>query len=665
MFAYIFCALFIVYTPSTLAAPHILGGAAPNTMKPGRLVAPRIAARRIAARLTSKITAASALPSAARALFLRVEFLPDTNPGTTGSGSWGDSDYAYDGDSDYWVNKNSAGIVDYYTQVSGGLFDLTVDISSAIYRLPNTLDYYGQETFASIENLIVDSVNAADADINAGIDFATYDALFIVHAGPGQETDIRDDSRDDIWSLYYFDEYISRDDQGTTTLTVDGVAITEAIFMPQTGAQDGIVVDPLGIYTHEFGHWLSLPDLYVTAAAQDWDGIGRWGLMGGGLYNRVSSAELFGSSPAQLCAWSKYFLGWTNTLEPNIDPDPGRQYLAPIDTGQAIVKLAINGAQSTEFLLLENRPKRGYDAGLPGGGLLVWHIDETVIERELPRNAVNNDRAHPGVALIEADGDNALKSAGSDVGSDGDPFPGSSGNHNLSPWTAPSTLSYTGSARVHLLDIAIQANDEISFEIGFSPTVPQGLTIERIINNTIRLNWSASAGPDLAHYNVFQNGVLARQLPEPSLILRALPDDRLVITATDSNGFESSYSPTISPDQAIEPDPRCFIATAAYGSPLAPQVEILREFRDRYLLRSTLGRHLVELYYDLSPPIARFIAQNEAGRFVTRLLILPFIAGAYVLLKTGLTSPILILTILLWRRYIMFFCSRMESGLPC
>jgi hypothetical protein len=79
----------------------------------------------------------------------------------------------------------------------------------------------------------------------------------------------------------------------------------------------------------------------------------------------------------------------------------------------------------------------------------------------------------------------------------------------------------------------------------------------------------------------------------------------------------------------------CFIATAAFGSPLEPHVQMLRDFRDRYLRGHAAGSFLVQSYEDLSPPVARFISGHEMLKAAVRLSLLPLIGFAFVTLHLG------------------------------
>jgi hypothetical protein len=81
----------------------------------------------------------------------------------------------------------------------------------------------------------------------------------------------------------------------------------------------------------------------------------------------------------------------------------------------------------------------------------------------------------------------------------------------------------------------------------------------------------------------------------------------------------SDYSVTA--NFVAAPSGGCFIATAAYGTPTAEQIDVLREFRDSVLLESTAGSQFVALYYQLSPPVADFIAGNSFLRTLVRELL--------------------------------------------
>jgi hypothetical protein len=72
----------------------------------------------------------------------------------------------------------------------------------------------------------------------------------------------------------------------------------------------------------------------------------------------------------------------------------------------------------------------------------------------------------------------------------------------------------------------------------------------------------------------------------------------------------------------VQGDGRCFIATAAYDSAFAPEVECFRQFRDQNLLTSKAGRGFVSLYYFASPPFARLIASVPLLKIVVRTLLL-------------------------------------------
>lgn len=89
----------------------------------------------------------------------------------------------------------------------------------------------------------------------------------------------------------------------------------------------------------------------------------------------------------------------------------------------------------------------------------------------------------------------------------------------------------------------------------------------------------------------------------------------------------------------------CFIATAAYGSPIDPHVQILRDFRDNHLLTNRLGRRFVGLYYSYSPAIADYISKHESLRTIIRFSLLPVIGFSWLTLKLGVNFTLTLVII--------------------
>ena len=90
--------------------------------------------------------------------------------------------------------------------------------------------------------------------------------------------------------------------------------------------------------------------------------------------------------------------------------------------------------------------------------------------------------------------------------------------------------------------------------------------------------------------------------------------------------FSNCDSPGIDVDiPAVGFTPGCFIATAAYGTPMDERIDVLRDFRDTHLVTNPAGRALVDFYYQHSPPIAAFIAKRDWLRAIVRAALLPVV----------------------------------------
>jgi len=118
----------------------------------------------------------------------------------------------------------------------------------------------------------------------------------------------------------------------------------------------------------------------------------------------------------------------------------------------------------------------------------------------------------------------------------------------------------------------------------------------------------------------------------------------ITITMDSDKSITATFTVTPATETGGGKKGGCFIATAAYGSPLHPHLDILRDFRDTYLLPSKFGRLMVDLYYKYSPFVADLIAKYKVLRVVIRINLLPLVAFGYLMLhfNTAVTTVFLL-----------------------
>jgi M6 family metalloprotease-like protein len=294
------------------------------------------------------------------------------------------------------------------------------------------------------------------------------DNLFIVHTGSGAEWTGQEDV---IWS-HSWDMTV--DDYGNPVdeVIVDGVQIMDYSMEPEYGGDptgpNGEVDEPfpptVGVYAHEFGHVLGLPDEYDYGYESE--GTGNWSVMAGGswsYYPKLPSPYYWvflGNSPPRPSAWGTYRIGFADPIP--VPPEGLKNVtIPPIENEPVIYKIDVPFSNGTEYFLVENRQQIGFDQGMgrmgsQAHGLLIYHIDENVLLEDYgrPNEAecwrMNNanctkpawtGQTHYAISLEQADGRFELEK-GKNGGNAGDPFPGALRNRTFSATSTPNSSSF-------------------------------------------------------------------------------------------------------------------------------------------------------------------------------------------------------------------------------
>lgn len=369
---------------------------------------------------------------------------------------------------------------DFFADASHGRYEMNYTVYPQAFRLPRPMSYYGGDTptrtDANLPQILPDLMLLSSELIN----YSDYDGFIIFHAGQGQEADIERYRTDSIWSTFLTRRLLQSafdptNDDYPGFQTPDGAILTNVVIVPEDQYHDyfpqeneenagAYLFSIFGVLAHQFGHVLGLPTLFDNDSSNGASqGIGNWGLMGTGVWNAS------GYVPAQLSAWSRYYLGWEDAIEVlsdsqnlqidhflNHQNDANRLYKIPISAREYFLvenrqqnpdgsldpynnlpsytfKLLPDGEQDyyEDFPLMpffnfsKNRyigsewdfflPGFGQDPRTDGSGILIWHIDENVIAEKFTTNfdlnRINGDARHKGVDLEEADGFQNLDTA--------------------------------------------------------------------------------------------------------------------------------------------------------------------------------------------------------------------------------------------------------------
>lgn len=284
------------------------------------------------------------------------------------------------------IKQNFFGTVGaYYREISYGAVTIQGD-ALGWYKLPYPEAHYGRDCQAIDDadctgsdgswQIAQDAAQLAQNDVNLN----NYDYFVFIHSGMGEESS---GVKDDVWSVTYLGGvYVRTNARTLMKFNVD----------PELEAGGAV---PFGVYCHEFGHQLGLPDLYNTNNGRTI--LGPWELMDKGLWN----GDPRGSSPAHMTAWDKIQLGFiSGSMLATANSGVTSTFTVdPTEVASSNVHAIMIPISSTtdpaQYYLVEVRTQTGFDSALPASGVLITYVDSTAII-----GRVHVMDGHPAVANL-------------------------------------------------------------------------------------------------------------------------------------------------------------------------------------------------------------------------------------------------------------------------
>lgn len=369
--------------------------------------------------------------------------------------------------SGYDYNGATGSARDYFIAQSDSQYIPVFDVAGPV-TLPHNRAYYGSNrngkdgADTDAPQMVADACRLVDDQV----DFTLYDDdhdgridfVFILFAGIGEND--KNSVPEAVWP--------HRSDAYSKNCILDGKRLyTYAC----AGETDGVTGERNGIGTicHEFGHVIGLPDYYDTKYGVNWDDCltpNDWSSMDQGCYNNG------GNTPPNYSIFDKYFMGWATPQLLAVDAQEDITLTTGYEDAYQITGGASLLPYSTPNIVyyIENRQPVGWDAHLPGHGMLLWKVqfDQSAWSGNRPNNVANAPRytiiAADGSAMI---GDLTIQGVVYHEGKT-DPFPGFA-----------EVTAYTPFAGCEMTEIT-EADGLISFK--FNGGVPEGQTDVEMID---------------------------------------------------------------------------------------------------------------------------------------------------------------------------------------
>lgn len=377
----------------------------------------------------------------------------------------------------YDEDKAEGSVRDYYKYASYGKFDLISDIYGP-YTTKSTMDFYGgNEVSGSDCNAIELAIEAID-NLPNDIDLSLYDNnndgivdnIHIIFAGYGEESGAPSSA---IWSHEY---------PHLLPVTKNDYKFAGYSCTPELRSNMGNGISRIGVICHELGHAFGANDYYDVDYTQNgsYEGTGVWDIMASGSWNNN------GINPANFNPYVKIEdFGWINYTVLN---ESGDISLEPYNFTPSVLKIPTSNPN--DYYLLEYRMQKSFDKGLPGEGVLIYHI-HPLIESRRATNTLNN--SHPQCIYPVCASSIASPFDSSDYGdinSAGCPFPGITNNSYFSAYTTPSAFLWDGTypnfsiqnisisneiAKFNYIIDSHNSNDNINESLVYQETFENGL----------------------------------------------------------------------------------------------------------------------------------------------------------------------------------------------